>query len=199
MGYRNYIASIPKKQYNKIKSFTKQEMFDYYNLKPESDGEYPYKGVWEFGTQLYEFGKYVDFYPPKKSMKAFFKKKDLKEYYSEDEFNVVTKEFLAYIIGTYNEKVKRYYLNMLTPFFKEGNKSSEFLNTIKTEHNYPDNKYKFDFSKITDEEQTALFKMIEHIRSMSMEWNCLTPYALEKGQQITDSWKYEYGVCFISY
>jgi hypothetical protein len=45
MGYRNYIASIPKKEYNKIKSLTKQEMFDYYNLKPESDGEYRPKNI----------------------------------------------------------------------------------------------------------------------------------------------------------
>lgn len=174
-------------------------MYAFYNLKSDFEDEDPYKGVYEFGEELYGFGKYTDFDPPKKSMKPFFKKKCLKEEYSEYDFFVVEKEFLAYLIETYTNKVKTYYKDMLSPFFDKDEKSNEFLNSIKTEHNFPDNKYKFDFSKISDDEQTALFKIIEHIRSFASEWGVHSfietlPYNLERGKEVTTSWKFEYGV-----
>ena len=86
---------------------------------------------------------------------------------------------------------------MMNPFF--GKKDDlldigDFLNSIKREFGYDNDKYKFDFSLITDNEQTALFKIIEHIRSMRIEWTRLTPFNLEDGEEITTSWKYEYGI-----
>ena len=107
MGYRNYIGFIPKKEYNKIKYLTTEQVYDYYDLKSDDENEQPYKGVYEFGTQLYEFGKYVNFEPPKNSIKPFFKKKNTqKNWNDENDFNIVTKEFLAYIIETYKERIK---------------------------------------------------------------------------------------------
>ena len=44
------------------------------------------------------------------------------------------------------------------------------------------------------EEQNALYKIIEHIRTMRMEWTCLTPYDLQNGDKITSSSKYEYAI-----
>jgi hypothetical protein len=204
MGYRTYIASFPKKEYNKIKSLTKEEMYNFYDLKSDSESvfgeEELYKGVYEFGKELYEFGKYTEFQPPKKSMKHFFKKKCLQERYSENDFYIVTKEFLAYVIGTYKERIKGYYNDMMLPFFDkkedifDRDKPSNFLNSVKTEYGSKE-KYKFDFSKITDDEQTALYKTIEHVRSMRTEWTCLTPFDLDDGKDIiTGSWKYEYGI-----
>jgi len=206
MGYRNYIASIPKREYNKIKSLTEKEMYDFYKT-PSLDGEGTYKGVYTFGKALFNFGKYTEFNPPKKSMKHFFKKKELQETYSENEFYVVNKEFLAYLIENYTNKIKAYYKEMLSPFFTEDKthetyvdyKPKEFLNSIKTEYGFPDNKYKFDFSKITDDEQTAFFKIIEHIRSFASEWGINTPfdmlpYNLERKDEITTSWKFEYEI-----
>ena len=147
---------------------------------------------------MYEFGKYVNFEPPKNSIKPFFKKKNTqKNWNDENDFNIVTKEFLAYIIETYKERIKKYYNDMMNPFF--GKKDDlldigDFLNSIKREFGYDNDKYKFDFSLITDNEQTALFKIIEHIRSMRIEWTRLTPFNLEDGEEITTSWKYEYGI-----
>lgn len=89
---------------------------------------------------------------------------------------------------------------MVMPFFGKRDSfldhedPSNFLNSIKTEYNYPNNKYKFDFTKITDDEQTALFKIMEHVRSMRSEWTVLTPYDLEEGDEVTTSWKYEYAI-----
>ena len=198
MGYRTYIGVMPKREYNKIKSLTKQQMYDFYNLKSDSEDEEPYKGVWEFGKELFEFGKYTEFNPPKKSMKPFFKKKDLKERYCENEFYIVTKEFFEYIIEHYTNIVKKYYSKMVVPFVKE-HKQSEFLNAVKTEYNHPDDKYKFDFTKISDEEQTALFGVIKHVRDFAREWGVdsymdMLPYDLKHGESICSSWKIEYSI-----
>lgn len=202
MGYRNYIGVMPKREYNKIKSLTAQQIYDYYDLKSDFEGEEPYKGVYEFGKELYNFGKYVDFSPPKKSMRPFFKKKETQSRWGDEcDFYIVTKEFLAYIIDNYKDRVKKYYNDMLIPFLGKREsivdceKPTEFLNSIKKEYGYKNDKYTFDFSKITDEEQTALFKIIDHVRSMRTEWTVLTLFDLEDGRdEITTSWKYEYGI-----
>lgn len=191
MGYRTYIYSIPKREYNKIKSMSPNQLVDFYNIEVEEDGHW-YRGVYEFGQELYEFGKYTDFNPPKKSHSPFFKNKETRGRYEEYNFEVVTKDFLAYIIDTYKDEVKSHYNNMLLPFF--GDKPSKFLNSLKTEYEYPEKNYKFDFTKITQEEQNSMFKIIEHIRGMRTEWTQLTPFNLENEQSITTSWKYEYGI-----
>lgn len=171
MGYRNYIGSIPKREYNKIKSLNKEQLFQYYNID-----EYNTK----FVKELYEFGKYVDFHPPKKSIKSFFKNKELQKLYDVDEeLYVVTKEFLAYIIDTYKEKIKTYYNKMLEPFRKEGK--------IFNVHSL-----NYEFSL---EQKTALFEIYNHVRSMSYEWLPQIPYDLnDNTPEITSSWKYEYNI-----
>jgi len=196
MGYRTYIAEMPKKEYNKIKSMTEEQIVEFYKIeKDDDDGEW-YRGVYDYGTELYGFGKYTDFNPPKGSMKPFFKKKEMKDRYEEYDFWVVTPEFLKYIIESYQSKVTTYYNNMSHPFFGDSNwgEKGDFLNSVKTEYNGMKINYKFDFSKITDNQQNALFEILDHIRSMRSEWNCLTPFNLEKGNEITTSWKYEYGI-----
>jgi hypothetical protein len=200
MGYRNYIGVMPKKVYNKIKSLTTPEVFNYYGLKAEDDDE-PYMGVYDFCTELYNFGKYAEFNPPKGSIKTFFKKKETQKCWDGDhDLNIVTKEFLAYIIEHYQEKVKKYYNDMMTPFFGkhetvyDRENPTTFLNSVKTEYGVENNTHTFDFTLITVEEQTALFAIIEHIRTMRTEWTCLTPYNLERGDEITTSWKYEYAI-----
>lgn len=206
MGYRTYIGYISKREYNKIKSMTKDELFAFYkiNADDECEDEYPFKQCYDYGDKLFEFGKWTEFNPPKKTSKSFFKKKDTQEMYSENDFEVVTPEFLAYIINHYSEKVKAYYNKMLLPFMGDGEDkskvTSEFLNSIKSKYNYPNNKYTFDFSKITEDEQTALFHMFEHIRSFAPEWGVASwfddtlPYNLKFGDSVTTSWKYEYEI-----
>lgn len=190
MGYRNYIASIPKKEYDKIKNFTKEKLYKY---KKESlkDG---YVGVYNVAhNTLYELGKYCEF-GGKEFFKPVFKNKKLqKEFTEEHDFYIVGREFLAHIIEDYNKKIQSYYNEMVMPFLgAKDYQASEFLNSAK--YNYSNDSYTLDFSKITDEQQTQLVKMIEHVRSMRTEWVQLTPYNLEKGDTVTQSWKYEYAV-----
>lgn len=201
MGYRTYIGSMPKREYNKIKSMSREQLIEHYKLEVEEDENYLGMGVYDFGESLYEFGKYTDFEPPKKSLKTFFKNKELNKYFTEEhDFNIVTKEFLEYIIESYKKRISDYYNDMMNPFFGvkngilERDKPCEFLNSIKTDYKYPENDTTFDFTKITQQEQNALFKIIEHVRSMRTEWTCLEPYDLENGESVTSSWKYEYGI-----
>lgn len=201
MGYRTYIGSMPKKEYNKIKSMTKEQLIEHYNLKDEVEENYIGMGVYNFGQKLYEFGKYTDFNPPKKSLKTFFKNKELNAYFTDEhDFNIVTPEFLEYIIESYNNRITAYYNDMVNPFLGKRDSlfdretPTNFLNSIQVDYKYPKNDYKFDFSLITQEEQNALWEMIDHIRSMRSEWTVLTPYDLKKGDEITSSWKYEYGI-----
>ncbi len=197
MGYRTYIGSMPKRDYNKIKSLTKNELFNFYKDSKdlgEDENDF-YIGAYDFGQKLYEFGKYTDFDPPKKSMKSFFKKKEVKDIYNKHDFYIVTKEFLEYIIESYRKRIKDYYNDMFMPLLgADGNSVPEFLRTVKTNYNYPNDTHEFDFSTITVEEQTALFKIIEHVRSFRTEWTYLTPYNLNKGEKVTESWKFEYGI-----
>lgn len=197
MGYRNYIYSMPKKEYNKIKSLTKEELIKYFGKSEEDE---PYVAIYKIGTELYEFGKYVDFQFPKKSYLPFFKKKELKEEYEHYDPIVVKPELLESIIDNYRKKIVDNYNDMLAPFLGLSPESSgrgtpsEFLNSVKTEYDYPNNKLSFDFSKITQEEQNKLFDAIQHIRSFRTEWVQLKPYDLSEGDSITTSWKYEYGI-----
>ena len=200
MGYRTYIGSMPKREYNKIKSMTTDQLQAFYNIEIEEGEKYWYKGVYEYGESLYEFGKYTEFDPPKKSLKPFFKNKELMARYDEYDFFVVTPEFLEYIIESYKKRISDYYNDMMMPFFgksedwTEREKPTTFLNSIKTKFKYPESDHTFDFSLITQEEQNALFKIIEHIRSMRPEWTHLSPYNLKEGNGVTTSWKYEYGI-----
>ena len=201
MGYRTYVASMPKREYNKIKSMTKDQLIEHYKIEREDyeiEEGYVGMGVYDFGTTLYEFGKYTEFEPPKGSLKTFFKNKELNKYFTEEhDFNIVTPEFLAYIIDSYKRRVTDYYNDMMVPFFGEQEsfkrtEPSNFLNSVKTEYDYPNNKHTFDFSLITPEEQTALWKIIDHVRGMRIEWTAMTPYDLTRGDEVTTSWKYEY-------
>ena len=181
---------------------TKDQLIEHYKIEREDyevEEGYVGMGVYDFGKELYEFGKYTDFNPPKKSMKTFFKNKELNKYFTEEhDFNIVTYEFLEYIIDSYKKRIEDYYDDMMNPFFGERlerydrDKPTDFLNSVKTEYNYPNNKYTFDFSLITQEEQNALWKIIDHVRTMRMEWVQCKPYDLTRGNEVTNSWKYEY-------
>lgn len=200
MRYRTYIGWMPKREYNKIKSMSSEQLKDFYKIEIEEDG-YWYKGVYEYGNELHEFGKYTDFNPPKKSLKPFFKNKEIMMRYEEYDFYIITPEFLEYIIETYKKKVCDYYNDMMNPFFggdlnekQYKDEPTEFLNSAKMDYNFPNTNYSFDFSKITQKEQNSIWKMIDHVRGMRSEWVNLTPYNLKEGEEVSNSWKYEYAI-----
>jgi len=196
MGYRNYIGSIPKPVYRKIKSFTIDECIDYFNIECIDD----FRDIHDTYKEVYCFGKYCEFEPPSETIKPFFENEDLqKAVVGEDiELNIVTKDFLKYIIKHYHKKIETFYNEMADPFLRSNNgNASEFLKskTITDFNDKFERMWDFDFSKITQKEKNALQRILHHIFSYSTEWKLLTPYNLNESlPQITDSWKYEYSI-----
>jgi len=161
MGYRNYIGSLPRKEYDKIKDFTKEELYKYKNVDKDD-----YLGVFDLKEkELYEFGKYCDF--ARDFFKPVFSNKELQEDYNEEQdCYLVEKDFLKHVIEHYTKQTQDFYLELVK-------NSNNNVNSIS---------------------QQNLEKLFAHIRSMSSEWNYLTPFKLDEGESITTSWKYEYAI-----
>jgi hypothetical protein len=189
MGYRFYLGSLPKKEYNKIKSFSLKELYEYKG-EEWSDDPYDrdgYVGLYDIAyNKHYELGKYIDEFD-KKFFKPVFKNKETQKHYTEENhFYIVQKEFVLELINYYTEKIRTYYRDLLNPFFGEDGKSvAEFM---KTESATP-----------TKDEIKGIYLAIDHIRSMGMEWGVTSwfpdsvPYNTEYGD-IVGSWKYEYAI-----
>lgn len=201
MGYRNYIGSLPKKEYEQIKNFTKEELFKFKG-ETDEDPQMNHVGVYDIAyNEIYALGKYVDEFP-KEFFKPVFLNKELQKYFADEhDFYLVGKEFLAKVIECYGDKVREIYEKMISPFFDEQGNPSDFLNAIKSEYKSGpglDKDYTFDFSNISQGEQNGLKAMIEHVKSMGAEWGVRCwmenrrPYNLEKEGIITHSWMYEY-------
>lgn len=203
MGYRNYIAPISKQEHNKIKDFCKEELFNY-KEEPFKDewGDPNYIGVYDIpGKPLYGLGKYVEDFD-QSLFSPVFANERLQKYFSEEhDFYLVGKEFLEAVIERYSEKIRSYYKEMTSPFFKDNRPISDFINSVTTDYDREPYQHNFDFSLITEKEKTALFSVIEHIRTMSLEWGACgdqkffdsrRPYSLDNRPEITISSKYEY-------
>lgn len=109
MGYRNYIGSISKREYNKIKKLPKEEFYKLRGVDPEDD----YIGPYNIVKDIYEFGKYCDF-PLKGLTKKFFTDKAFHDDMNNDgELVLVDKRFMEMVIKHYHEKIKAYYADML--------------------------------------------------------------------------------------
>ena len=164
MGYRNYIGYISKKEHEKIKDLTKEELYKKFKEDPK-DG---YVGVSTVArNELYNFGKYCEF-GDSRFFKPVFTNKDLQDNFtSEQDFYIVEKEFLKHIIEHYTEKIKSLY--------------SELLKGV-TDKNY---------KNIPQEKAEVFFR---HIKDFEIEWNQLKPYDLDEGDEVTTSWKYEYSI-----
>ena len=151
MGYRTYIGKLTKTEHEIIKNMTVEEIYKHKGQDKSDDMNY--LGVYDIVEKsLYELGKYTEFDDAKFYTKVFENKETNDHFTEEHDFWIVQKEFLALIINHYKDKIKKYYNEMTTPFFgpKWGDKSSDFLNTVKSE--YDDNldpNYSFDFEKIT--------------------------------------------------
>ena len=84
MGYRNYLGSLPKREYNKIKGYTLQGLYEHKG-EEWSDDPYDcpgYVGVYDVAyNSHYELGKYVDDFE-KKFFKPVFKNKETQNHFT---------------------------------------------------------------------------------------------------------------------
>jgi hypothetical protein len=186
MGYRNYLGSLPKREYNKIKKMSIQELYEHKGEVWSEDYDDGYVGVYDVAyNRHYELGKYVDSFP-KKFFKPVFKNKETQEYFTEEhEFYIVQKEFVEELIKYYTEKIRKHYREILEPFF-DGDKTREGFLTKKD-------------IPLTEKEVHGVYNLINHVKGMAMEWGVTgmfdewLPYSLEHDDIVT-SWKYEYAI-----
>jgi len=176
MGYRTYIGSISKKEYDKIKTFNQERLCVYKNLKDKDD----YVGAYDIVAELYEFGKYTEF-DDKKFFKPFWKNKKFQEYY-EGDFWIVERKFLNHIIEHYKEKIISHYNKLLDCSATDRTHQKHGVLTIKEE----------EIKNISSEKAIQWFN---HIKDMRSEWTY--DFALDlkdEKDRITGSWKYEYSI-----
>lgn len=206
MGYRHRLSSIPKKEYNKIKSLEIEALNKHFGVDSKEYGE-----IWrgDFSTEIYELGEFWEYSnAPKGSIQTFFKKKDIEAYYNDDtDLKIVTKEFFFFILETYKEKVRTIYKDMLQPFGlkKEDHDKSAYLKSIQRKLDKDFNEVKIgDITLITEEENIAINKLIDHVRTMGWEWG-ITPFGdsdnyisainlVDTDKHITSSFKFEYAI-----
>ncbi len=182
MGYRTYIASIPRREYDHIMHFTKEELCAY---KKVDDG---YVGVYDIATtKLYEFGKYTEF-DNSKFFKPFFSDERLQsEMCSDSDFYVVEKDYLKHIIEHYNEKVKAFYKELLSGITEDNvnsipqSKAAEFYNHIRSNSNEWLHLTPFDLDS-GDEVSTSwkyeysIFELVRIYKSFDWESNLMVYY-----------------------
>jgi hypothetical protein len=176
MGYRNYISSISRKEYDVIKNFTREELYKY----KKEDLEEGYVSIRDvLDGDLYELGKYVDKFP-KRVFKSFFVDKATQDYFTkerEGELYLVGKKFLENVIVTYGLKIQTYY--------------KDLLKDLLTDEKYPVLKDPKEYNS------ESIYKLADHVNRMAAEWGCSAfsdkmPYNLKTGDAVTTSWKYEY-------
>ena len=191
MGYRLYIGSLPRKEWDEIKDFTIDEVKRYKGEDPEDEDSYV--AVYHIAyNELHEFGKYVDY---KNDKIPVFSNEETQKYFDDEhDFYIVDKKFLEFVIDEYKNKNRSYFSDM------KFNPESEFIKSkSKTVSDSIDNlyDYNYDFSKLTQDECNMLHEIISHINDKNHEWdnNWTSPYSLDDSSDcIVNSWKYEYAI-----
>lgn len=122
MGYRHYIRKISKEELAEIKSLnTVSELCEWakqhnYVFEPPFDESTPENfPIYELGTELYGFGKGVD-WASKMQManESLFNSKELKDFYEEYDPVIFSKDDFLQVIDDYKNKIIAYYESLLT-------------------------------------------------------------------------------------
>jgi hypothetical protein len=191
MGYRNYLGSLPKREYNKIKGFTLQELYEHKGEEWSEDDPYDcpgHVGVYDVAKEThYELGKYVDSFDTK-FFKPVFKNKETQAHFiDEHDFYIVQPEFVLHVIEHYTKLVRDYYKRLLNDFYEDRKSKAEFMVSKD--------------SPITEQEMSSIYAIISHVRDMALEWGVSSwfeesvPYDFNpENPKLVSSWKYEYEV-----
>ena len=171
MGYRHYIGSISKIQYDELSVMDEVQFSSFCLDKYGSDD---YVGAYEFCQSIYELGKYYEDGFLRK--KHFFKNKKIeKRYNEENQLYILGKTGLEKIIENQREKIYLYYSEWIKIF-----------NTYKENKNnlYLEQKIEKYF---LDKETQWKGEMYGKVK--------FTPYNLNlKDKELVSSWKYEYTI-----
>lgn len=184
MGYRTNIGKISKRDYNKIKSLTKEEFFSLYKIENMDDRVDRDKFIINLEYISHDFKNKI----PKKSFKKFFKKDCLNEVYdnSDTELKIATKEFFEFVINDYKLKIVSWYERLLSPYMTLDSWNMFQIDTLKI----PEIK--------SEEFLNAFIPIIEHLRNNHHEWGSKFSFFEDNLKRddlkVTNSLKYEYSI-----
>jgi hypothetical protein len=190
MGYRNYLGTLPKADYETIKDMTLEEFYKhkgytYHEDPDELEDWVSHRDVVK--TELVELGKDVDSFD-KKFFTPFFSDAKLNKQFdnSDTQFVKVEKEFLAELIEYYAKKVRSYYQKILEPFKNpSGEYKPDFLNELV----------------LNDSSKAGVLGLFRHVQDMAGEWGIggylgeeQRPYSLDPEREMISSWKFEHSI-----
>lgn len=118
MGYRIHLGSISNKRLRELKKVTSsKELFKVVYPDKEYDSKNDYVGVYDMCSEknIHEFGKYIEWTEElqKKYSKPIFSNKEFnKTITKENDFFIINKEGLKYIIEDLANDTKSYYSTM---------------------------------------------------------------------------------------
>jgi hypothetical protein len=202
MGYRTQIGWITKDQYEALekmptidllKNYKQAEIYcsNFFEEKEEINEDFlkkhrpniiSYIVEYEIGTQIYDFGKNVDF--ESKFLHNFFDRNFIYTC-ADTEFYRVNKDFLAHAIDIYKENTIKQLTSYILPFgnvYENGRCEFEF-------------DFESDFSKINKEQEKKIEEMILNVKKKIAAW-LFSKNAIDQSEQekITGSWLYEYAI-----
>ena len=122
MGYRKYLYVADRKKFNKFRKLNIEQMWNLVGKDKAWDEEaldmppdhYDIKEIIDL-EEIFEFGKYIDFYDRiKPYLKPAFKNKDVQKYHNEEqEFMIAKPEIIQECMTVYKEKIETYYKDLL--------------------------------------------------------------------------------------
>ena len=117
MGYRNYLYVVDKKQINKIRKMSKDELWEFVDEEPEDDYLPHFLDICEKinAEEAIELGKYIDYREKlEKFFVPIFKEKEFNmQYNEEEEFCIAKPEILQELATIYKEKIVACYKDLL--------------------------------------------------------------------------------------
>ena len=122
MGYRNYLYVADRKKFNKFRKLNAEQMWDLVGKDKAFDEEDLEIAPWYYDIketigleEVFEFGKYIDFYDRiKQYLKPAFKDKNIqKQYNEEEEFMIAKPEIIQECMTIFKEKIETYYKDLL--------------------------------------------------------------------------------------
>lgn len=176
MSYRVRLGKISKEAAEPLRSMSQKETEEYYSTRSDSLCQ-PIDHV-----ELYEIGK------------SFHSEVGRTPFYSfnldDEEFSILTKEGLRALILEYEESVKSYYKDTLTPI------QNTLLNINKNNSDYKANTISLVLTR--DKFSTLLYLL----NSLNFEWvqkRTILQFDNMQDGEMTTSWRMEYAIFNLMY
>lgn len=186
MGYRRYLYIANKKDINKIRKMTKEELWAFSEQNPCEGELFPYIGDVlrkAKASAAFEMGKYIDYRDKLQPfLRPLFRNKKTHNYYNqEDELFVAKPEILQTLATIFKEKVQAHYQDLMqeksSDEFDERSQFDRLLSSARSNlmwseylDELPDNKYALGGGWLYEHE---VFSILYLMRIFNSKKQCL--------------------------